>query len=518
MASEYLYLVELTGYTDASTSSVYRYATLGYCSEPTDTPANAFWEGRVVDPGYITRQMFAEGQSGLRANPRSEVGYGAIVLRNTDGELDELFGAGAVSFRERQVRVLRVRDGAAYSTAELVLRASISQASLSQGEVTISVKDRLYELNSPHLTTVYAGNNALPAGVEGVADLAGKRKPLCLGKVFQVQAPCVNTSRQIYQLSVAAIQSATAYSGGVVVTAGADYTSQVDMETNAPTAGQVRVWPAGGMARYGGSPPDVLTWDVVADTTANSTGAQLLKRLALARGIDAGDISAADVTALDAATTAVLGVYIDDARTTLEVMDLVARSVGAYYGFDRTGVLRMARIGLATGPALVSLADWKVAKVTQLTTGEDVPTQTVRLKYARYHRTIQPAEAGGSLSDAAKADYGEPWRLASYVATISPNPHRRTQEAERETAFTAKADADAEAQRQGDITAAPLQTHLVEGLQLDDDTLLDMDLNSDIDMYWSRFGFGSEQGDLRKVIWLTAYYARAKCDLRVWGR
>ena len=71
MAVDPVYLVELTGYSDAGTSAVYRYATAGYITAPTDTPANTWYEPRVSDPGSIVRSLFAAGASGIRANPRA---------------------------------------------------------------------------------------------------------------------------------------------------------------------------------------------------------------------------------------------------------------------------------------------------------------------------------------------------------------------------------------------------------------------------------------------------------------
>ena len=49
---------------------------------------------------------------------------------------------------------------------------------------------------------------------DGVADIAGKAVPRIYGTVFQITPPCVNTSRLIYQVSSAAVQSGTVYDGG----------------------------------------------------------------------------------------------------------------------------------------------------------------------------------------------------------------------------------------------------------------------------------------------------------------
>lgn len=511
------YLVELTGYTDASTSAVYRYSSGAYVTQPTDTPPSTWYDPRVLDPGSITRTLVDTSSAEARANPRAEVGYGMIRLANIDGVLDGVFGGGAVSFRERQVRVLQVEQGAAYSTAVVLLVATISQAQLDADEVVVGIKDRLYELDSPHLTATYGGTNSLPAGVDGVEDLQGKVKPALYGKAFAISPPCVNTSRLIYQISTRALQSVDGvYDGGSPYTAGATYATQADMEATAPSAGQYRAWLAGGMIRLGTAPTLALTVDATGDTAANSTAAQLLRTMALARGIDAGDIDSGDVSALDAATTAVLGLWMADDRTTLDAMDEMARSVGAVYRFDRLGKLRMQRLEAPTG-AGVSLAPWNVGAVVQQQGGEDVPTSAVRIRYARYYRTQAGGDVAGSVSAADRADIAQEWRVAEYSAAPSPNPHKRTLTATRDTCLTTKADADAEALRLHGLLGETRRTHLLSRVQLDDAAITGIDVGDVISLRWPRFGFSAETETPRLVIAITSYLRERRADLTVWG-
>lgn len=513
----YVWLVELTGFTDASTSAVYRFATRRYMTARTDSPADTYYEDRVQSIGLLTRAMFANGQSGARATTQAQVGFGSIRLVNIDGALDAIFDNPAISFRERQVLVYRLEQGLPYAQAKLMIRGAISQAARAKEFVEVSIKDRLYELQSPHVTTLFLGNNALPNGVEGVTDIQGKAKPVIYGKVLQVGAICVNTSRLEYQVSTRAIQSGIAYDGGGVLTAGADYTSQVDMETTAPSAGQVRWWPAGGMFRLGSTPARMVTVDIVGDTSANSTAAQILKRMALDRGIAAGDISAADVTALDALNSAVCGIYIDDQANTVDLMDQIARSVGAWYGFDRLGVLRMGRFDAPTGTASAVVANWNAESVDSLTNGEDVPTATINVRYARYYDTQSPTELVGSVTMAQRSDFGQAFRVSSYTGTLSPNPHKRTLVATRDTLLTAKADADAEATRLFGITGVPRRTHLAKGVRLDGDIFDNVDLGTKLALRWPRYLMDNTAGTLRVVIGAEYDLLANSCNLTLWG-
>lgn len=510
-------LVELTGYTDASTSVVYRYATAGYTTAPTDTPPNMHYAGRVLGVGSISRSMFAAGQSGVRANPRSEVGVGVITLANVDGALDTLFN-GTVSFRERAVSIYAVEQGAAYSTAVLQLRAVISQAALRGDTVEVSIKDRLYELSSPHSTVTYGGTNALPAGVDGGPELAGKIKPQVFGKVFSVGPVCVNTSRLIYQLSTRALVSVDAvYDGGLALTAGATYADQAAMEASAPSAGQYRAWLAGGMIRLGTTPAYRITADCTADSAGNSTAAQLLKTLAAARNVTT--ISTTDVTALDVDNSAVLGVVLDSpSTTTLDLMDLVANSVGAYYGFDRSGTLRMDRYGLPTGATGTRvIAPWNTQSLEAVPNGEDVPTGTVRVKYARYWQTLSAGEFAGAVAEDDRADLIQQWRTSEYTLAPTVNPYNRLLTAERDTAMTTKTNADAEAARLHTLTATTRRTHLASGVSLADPWLAGLDINQEVELRWPRYGLGELIGKPRLVIEIDEDIIEQRADVLLWG-
>jgi len=78
----------------------------------------------------------------------------------------------------------------------------MERAQVTSEKVIITLRDRALDLQVPWQANKYAGDNTLPDGVEGVAgDLKGKPKPRCLGVVKNVPAPCVNTSKPIYQVN-----------------------------------------------------------------------------------------------------------------------------------------------------------------------------------------------------------------------------------------------------------------------------------------------------------------------------
>lgn len=514
-------LLELDGYTDVAAFETHRYSMkgcAGYRSASTDSPPDTPYRDRIISAGSISRSMFRDGASPASAAPQADVGSVVVELAN-QGDLDAVFAdPAAVNFQGRSMRLLLVEPGAALATAETVIRAVASIPESKSDRVVVNGADRLYELRTPHLTATYGGTNVLPAGVDGGPELAGKIIPRLWGKGFHIPAPCVNTTRGIFQISGAAILTVdAAYDKGAPYTQGADYTSQADMEATAPSSGEYRVWPAGGMLRVGGALPTAFTCDATADTTANSKAGTLLKRLALERGIDSADINAIQVSALDTANAAVLGIWVSDTRATLDIMDAVARTVGAAYGFDRLGVLGMQRIEEPSGAPVAVIAPWNQATLESSPSSDEAPTTQVLLRYARYYRPLAGPEVDVTVAAADRADLGKEWRVAEDGSTPSPNPYARTNTLEIDTLFAFQADAVAEAARRAALLGAPHRMHWARGVQLDEATLLDVDIGSVVELRWNRYGFSREAGTLRAVFAYTKNLAAGTADLLLWG-
>lgn len=189
-----IYLVEMVGADAAGALTTFRYATEGYSTTPSDSPANTHYEGRVVQPGLMRRNMHGD----RRTFGPPDVGYGLIELANDDGGLDALINYG---FDGQLCRVLRGDSEAAYSSFAVVFHGTMDQVAVTMSRVTARIRDGLQKLTVPVQQTKFAGSNSLPDGLEGTADdLKGRPKPICYGYVYNATPPCVNTSRLIYQL------------------------------------------------------------------------------------------------------------------------------------------------------------------------------------------------------------------------------------------------------------------------------------------------------------------------------
>lgn len=366
-----------------------RFATQGYATGPADSPAHTFYDGRIVQRPSVTRSLFA---GAARTFGRTQVSYGDMVLANNDGGLDALIGYG---FAGRAV-TLRVGEQGADGTVaswSTVFTGVMEQAVFSWTRVTLRLRDRQQDIAKPLQGNRYGGTNALPNGLDGVPDdIQGEPKPLVYGKVLNIMPPCVNTTRLIYQLhDGSALQSVDGvYDRGVPLTAGATYASQAAMETTAPAAGQYRTWnsAAGCYIRLGSQPAGTLTADASQGAAAaNRTAGQLWSQVLQKAGVSGGSISAADITALDTAANYVLGVYVgpDSDTSAIEVLDMLAASVGAWYGPDVAGLWRIKRVAAPSGAGVCTLTTLEVLSIERLVSqdpGLGIPAYQVTVQYA----------------------------------------------------------------------------------------------------------------------------------------
>lgn len=508
-----IYLVEIVAAIDSSgTTTTLRYSTEAYTTKPSDSPANTYYDPRVKTPAEITRNMFSSGTT----SGASRIGYGVVELTNIDGALDGITNYG---FGGRALTVKIGNLGDAYSAFTTILAGTMEQVEFTFNTITILARDKLEVLDLPLQKTEFAGTNSLPSGLEGTTDLKGAKKPVCYGKVYNVSPPCVNTSRLIFQVNDGAISDVTAvYDRASSLTKGAAYTNQTDMETNAPTAGQYRVLSTstGSYFRLGSSPAGLITADVTQGAaSSNRTAAQILKLLAIKGGVDSGDINASDVTALDTANSAEVGVWVFGDDTALSVMDQIAQSVGAYYGYNQTGEFRMARFTVASGAADIEISRDNILTIETIRptdTDRGVPAFKVILSYLKNY-TVQTGDIASGVTDARRNIIKYP-NAAGYSedATIK-NQYLLAAEIDRTTLLVDATAAGTEATRLLNLYKIRRRMYQIS-IALDVTETLP-DLNGVANITLNRFGLDS--GGLFRIVGISSSYANNRATLTVWG-
>ncbi len=511
-----IWLAHLTVYDPAlpGTRTLY-FSSQGYTSGatyPTGGAAHTAYEPRIKQPAVLRRDCFDAGTTG----GASRVGYGALELVNVDGGLDYLADLGIDGQPISLIFGSTTRHG--LPVWETVLVGTVEQPAIGWSSVTLRLRDRQAELDKPLSPTTYAGTNALPAGLEGVDDIKGKNKPACYGRVFNIAPPLVNTSRLIYQVNNGAVQSVDAvYDRGLGLTKGTDYASQATMESTAPSAGQFRVWPAGGYFRLGSSPTGVITADVAQGaTTADRTAAQLLKAVALAGGIISGDIDAGDVIALDTATGAEIGYWSDGASTCSNALDEIANSVGAWWGFDRLGKFRMQRFEAPSGTPAVYLTAADIIRIDRVANndaGRGIPAWKVSLGYKRFY-TVQPDDLAGAVSITKRQELAREYRTVEATDAAVKTRHMLATPLDYQTLLVDAAAAQTEATRRLSLYKAERAT-VTARLALDSGLLSTLDLGVAVRLTLPRFGM--DAGRDFRVIGLQPDYKLRLIDVTLWG-
>lgn len=522
-----VYLAEITAY-DAGIAGTrtLRYGSTGWAG----SGAADFYDGRIVDPPVIRRTAFANGTTGGLV----ETGYGDLTLANADGGLDALVDYG---FDGRTLQILIGDSAASYGSFVVLMKGTMEQPQFTMDRVTFRVRDRLFELEKPLQTTKFAGTNSGATGQEGTADdLEGRPKPRVWGRVLNVTPPQVNATQLVYQVNDGAIQDVPAvYEGGLAIgSRGADYTSLSDLTTNAPSAGAYRVWPGGGLFRLGSSPTLSITCDVDEGSNAAArTTAQVVNRIVTGPGgISAGDVSSSDLTTLDAATAAVVGVYVTDETTVRDVVSSVAAGVGAWVGFDRLGVFRLRRLDAPTGSAVATFKRLDRVAVATATTGDivelerlptddagrGVPTYRAVLSYARNWTPQRSDALATSVTQLRRAFLAEAYRTEVATDATVQTKNLRAGELPRESLIVNQADAATEATRL--LNLYKVRRDRIRLRTILDPTLAALvDLGSIVSVELPRYGYSS--GRLMAVIGITTGVEPELrpdlVDLDLWG-
>lgn len=391
-------LVEITAAVDAAGTVTTLYlADSHFITAPTDTPANTAFLQVLTEPGSIGLHAYSDGKT---TGGATKLETGEIVVANVDGQFDGWLDYG---FDGRKVTIRYGSGGIYPDDFQTLFTGTLEgQPEVTWGQIVFRLRDKQYLFTAPALTTRYAGTNVLPLGFEGTpADVLGKVKPVVLGAVFNVPAVLVNTSKFTYQLNDGPLASVGAvYDSGLALTFGTDFATKELMQAAAPAAGAYNTCLAEGFIQLGSTPAGLVTADAVQGaSSADRTVGQILRRLA-ARTVSLPEISAADVSALDAVSNALAGIWLADESTTIQsAMDQVAASIGAWYSFDEQGVLRMGVLAEPAGDPVFEIQAhhaWEAIE-RRPARDNDVPVWRLSLKYGR-NWSVQTSGLAGAVS------------------------------------------------------------------------------------------------------------------------
>lgn len=514
MSGGLIYLVEVTAYGGSGVVTL-RFATdRGKVTGPAETPANAFYEPRVIEPANFTRSAFSDA----RVMGGGTVGFGELVLNNADQGLNYLLDYG-LDGRECVVRV--GPPGAAYPGGYTTfLTATMEQPEIGPMRATIRLRDKVSLLDQPLQAAKYAGTNVLPAGKEGTAaDIKGRPKVLTYGKCRHVPPLVVNTARLIGQVHDGAIQAVDAvYDMGVALGFGVDRANLAAMEAMAPAPGFYDTCLAEGLIRLGASPAGLLTADVrgAAGGGYVDTVAEIVERILTDKaGVPGGDIDTSSFSALAASAGAEVGIHVQQETTARQAVNDLLASVGAWLAPTRIGTWQIGQLVTPTSPT-ATFTDREIIDIDRRATsdaGRGIPLFQAVLGYQKNWAPFGEGDIAGAVTAAMRAELLEPWRRTTATDSSVQTKHLLATELQRETLLADATEAATEAARV--LALHKVRRDFVRttiGIQTDTATL---DIGSVVRLQTPRLGYGAGRDFV--VVGMTSDGRRRRLQLDLWG-
>lgn len=513
-----IYLADITGFNlTTGLTEVLRLSDAPYMTQRTDTPPDMPYIRCIKQAANLALSAYLPGAT----SGASSAGYGEMQLLNKDGKLDYLTG---YAFSGQPITIWCGQPGASYPSGFTpILMGRIDLVEFDLPIITIRLRDKQTDLDQPLLLTKYLGNNALPAGVEGVAtDLKDKLKPWGVGGQAQnMPWPCVNTSLYIYQVSDAAVYSVDGvYDRQVPLTAGAAYPDMTTMISTAPAAAGYRVLITSGgtYVRVGSKPNGTITGDATFDAPGSRTAAQAWQKILLRAGVASGDISAADVAALDALNAADVQLWFaaGDSSKFKDAADQLAGTVGAYWYPDALGKWRIKRFDLPTGIAAATLRARDITSIKRIASNDidkGIPTWRVTINYGRNY-SPQSSDFDVNTTEARKAFVRDEYRQAVAEDGTVKNTWSNAQELVLTSCFVLQAPALAEATRQLNLRKVPRELWEIKS-RPPQATLAAIALGTEVSATYPRYTLTN--GRVLRAIGIEPNARLAELTLKLWG-
>ena len=420
-------------------------ATREFITRPRDAVTNQPFYGTLQKALRFERSII--GSTGLG---ELTSGVGEMDLINAAGEYDYLIQDYAIDGRRIVVKIGEVASG--YDAFATIFDGTATGWSVEEDVLRITLRDYGYRLEVPAQANTYGGTG----GVDGGADLKGKRKPRALGACAVVSPPLLDAATLLYQVNDGSVRDIPAvYSRAVALGRDADYATPAALMAATIPSGRYATCLAAGLFRVNFVLDGLITADVQGDATGGAyaaTTTDIVRRLvAMATTIrDPDDLFLPAVNAVAHAQPATVCQWLgpDDELTVADVLGRLMGAIGGWAGFRRNGKFELGIVRAPTAPpeAYFDAVDIIEIDRAPLPSGIDPPPYRFRVAYERVWS--EQTDFAGSVSSDRRSYLGQAVRLAEAAdATIRADHPLAQDPAQVESYFTAQADAQAEANR-----------------------------------------------------------------------
>lgn len=366
------YIVILQPYDGSTTTTVYL-SDRGYVSGPSESPANTYFAPRVMEALNFQRSMFQTGKLGGQSIPS----FGSIILSNADGDLDDF---ATYAWDNRDVEVKIGEKGADLSKHFTIFKGKSKSVEFNDLEVNVIIRDGQDSFTRTFPPNVYGGTG----GTDGSSIMAGVSKPLCFGEVYNITPVLVDEANNIYQVHDGQIEAIDAvYQNGAEISG---FTTDL----------------ANGRFTLSSAPTGVITCDVKGakpSGTYHESVADIIRFIAseYAGFTDPDDFDTTSFSDLNTANNSTVGVYVPEKTNILDVMDQLANSIGAFYGFNRDGEFNVGRLIAPTGTANLELDTTNIIELQRQPT--TIPNYRINVRYKKNYTVFNEDTLDASAAD-----------------------------------------------------------------------------------------------------------------------
>jgi len=431
-------------------------STSAYITLDTDVPANTAYLPAITDVTPVKESLSLEANATLS--------MGSIEVSNHEGDLDEWLNW---VFDGRPVTVSIGSAAWPREDFQVIYKGVVTSLEVSGNDA----------FNLPITGSLQRLNGALNDQV----DADDQTLPLALGEVSNVEPVLIDPANLVYQVSTRPI-------GGIIEVR--DRGLPVNFSQNLKNA----------TFQLGAMPFGQVTCSVFGD--AGVSGVEhtdeigpLIRRLATEFGPDPlspDEIDYDSFTSFEAANTQCVGVYVDERENLLNVLSLLARSVGSAVATSADGRLRIHQLREpSAGASVMTVSPYNMAQDSfRVRSKLDILT-TFKMGYNRNYSPSAELSAGVPVEHQRLLT--EEWRYvtASDPALVEKYKHTKEPEAEL-TALQVLAESQAECSRWWSLFSQQRYIYTFTGFA----ECLQLQLGQDITVEYPRYGFESGKAGL----------------------
>lgn len=456
-------------------AEVVRYmSNSGYVSE-----TGVFYEPVIVGGITITETLATDGSGGLQ--------YGDFELDNHDGSKDGWLGD---VWMNRPIRVYIGDANWNRSDFRLVMAGIIYNVdSRSSNRLNIVIRDKLQRLNAPITEEVLGG----------ITLNSERLLPLTFGECHNIEPLLTNPATLEYKFHQGSVQRI------------------IEVRDNGvPVA--IDAYPASGLFRLMSQPAGTITASIQGENTPAyaNTIAKLIARIATGFGkaqdrFTKDDIDDTFFANFERAHPQPVGIYLDDRTNVLEIIEQLAKSVGAQVCMTRTGKLQLLKLELPPPPSaypLTTITDEDMVHDSMQIVSRSEVRAAVKLGYCRnWH--VQD-----NLLTKLPADHKQmmkrEWLTVSSRDDNVALKHRLHKEPEQEnTLLLVKANAQAEANRRLAFRKQQRTIYRYTGFE----SALNLRLGQAVELKVTPFSI--PQGAIGLVVGLAPDWLEGRCEVEV---